>query len=103
MTTRNGLERISASLVLDWIVVGLRLGDLGKVLEATVGPSHGQASVLRNDRDNQQECPRRKPSEGGRTRLPKYAARAIWQNKPTSTTPVNILIDFKIYGEAEAC
>ena len=28
-------------------------------------------------------------------RLPKYAARAIWQNKPTSATPVNILIDPK--------
>lgn len=28
----------------------------------------------------------------GLTELPKYAAWAIWQNKPTSTTPVNILI-----------
>ena len=81
----------------DW-TAGLCLGVFDRMFEATIGPSHGQTSVLHDDLDNQEERPNRKSSEG-RTALPKYAARAIWQNKPTSTTPVNILIDFRIYGE----
>lgn len=36
------------------------------------------------------------------TWFPKYAACAIWQNRPTSTTPVNIFIWAIIYSQVQS-
>ena len=66
------LRLVFVSLASNWPTL-LRLGTFSPLLEATIGPSYGQASVLRNN-DHQQECSGSRAKRMKRTALPKYAA-----------------------------
>lgn len=82
----TGIFRQSSSLFPIALIRGCNL------LNRTILPPNSHASIL-NKNKNHQNSALQDPSESrGQTSFPKYAASAIWQNSPTSTTPVNILI-----------